>query len=79
MSTEKTWREDERPIVAARLSCYPYGIDGTFLSTDGWEFERFERNGEMAAVPFLRLKKGPVEIESSLRSFDWVEFAGADE
>jgi hypothetical protein len=74
---EDQWSTDERPIVAARLSAYPYGappFEGTFLAIDGWEFKRIFREGEMAAIPFLRMTKGEVVIETSLRSFDWVEF-----
>lgn len=68
------WSTDERPIVAARLSSHPYGSEGIFLAADGWEFQRLERNGEMASVPFLRMTKDGNSIEAALRSFDWVEF-----
>jgi hypothetical protein len=64
------WMQDRRPIVAARPT--EYGSD--ILAADGVTFERFERNGEMASIPYLRAT-GPIgTIEAPLRNWAWVAF-----
>lgn len=46
------WMADQRPILEAMLATQP--DDGVFYASTGITFERFERNGEMAAIPYLR-------------------------
>lgn len=67
------WTRDRREIVAAQLSAHPaYEV---LLAIDGWSFGRFERNGEMAAIPYLRATKDDATIEAPLREWDFVEFS----
>lgn len=73
MNASIPWSRDTRPIIAARLSSCPYRGDGVFRGVDGWNIERAEQNGEMAAVPFVRMTKGEVVIEARLSSFDRIE------
>ena len=45
-----------------------------FERKDGWSFERFERNGEMASIPYLRAMMGQTTVEAPLVRWAWVEF-----
>jgi hypothetical protein len=70
-----TWNRDVRPIVAAQ-SAYPGGEGGSVLLTiDGWSFERFERCGEMAFIPYLRATRNGYSVEAPLSQWPWVQFA----
>lgn len=66
--THDIWAQDTRPILAAAIT------GDIKLAIDGWEFQRFERNGSEAAVPYLRATKDGVSIESPLMNWQWVEF-----
>lgn len=68
-----TWRYDRRPILAARL----LDDEGDFNSTNGCEFERFERDGEMASIPYLRVTWKGRTTEAPLRNWAWVQFGEA--
>jgi hypothetical protein len=72
------WSADQRPIVGACLPSYEFG-GAILLASDGWEFERFERNGEMAPIPYLRATRlnGAI-LEAALREWSWVQFAQVD-
>lgn len=71
MGDRNLWSADKRPITAAHLSAHP---SGTLLAIDGFTFERFERNGEMAPIPYLRAERGTFCLEAPLVHWDWVEF-----
>jgi hypothetical protein len=58
------WISDRRPILAAQL------LDdqeaGAYTDDSGCDFERFERPGEMASVPWLRVRWRDTETEAPL-------------
>lgn len=70
------WTLDRRRI----LSAFPFAADDpcanstALRASEGWSFERFERNGEMASIPYLRATKDGESIEAPLRNFAWVRF-----
>lgn len=64
------WRNDERPIISARL----IGDEGEFTAAIGCVFERFERAGEMASIPYLRVTWRGLTTEAPLRNWAWVQF-----
>jgi len=66
------WMADLRLILAASLSDEREPL----LASDGFTFERFERSGEMASIPFLRaVNARGVAIEAPVRNWAWIEFS----
>lgn len=65
------WNQDQRPIIAAKLPAHPFDV---LLSSDGFVFDRFERNGEMASIAYLRATRNGFTIEAPLSAWAWVEF-----
>ena len=66
------WTLDQRPILSASLKGDP--DEGVFQSSSGIVFERFERNGHMAAIPYLRATAHGVTTEAPLENWNWVSF-----
>jgi hypothetical protein len=59
------WLSDRRPILAAMM------VDGTpepavYTDRNGCGFERFERPGDMASIPWLRVRYRETEVEAPL-------------
>lgn len=66
---------DRRPILSAMLPPDdPAEVPAPFQHKDGWTLERFERPGEMAMLPYLRVTKDGVTFEAPLSRFAWVSF-----
>jgi hypothetical protein len=77
------WMQDRRPIHSAVLG---HGQAGRFLTSHpaldgqigadrcGWTFERFERNGHMAMIPYLRATKEGATLEAPLENWESVAF-----
>ena len=67
------WALDTRPIRSALMeSNDPAEVACPMEAQDGWVFERFERNGEMAMIPYLRVTRGTVCFEAPLTHWAWI-------
>lgn len=74
--THPIWLDDTREIVGVRLS----GGD-SYASTYS-RFERFERNGEMAFIPWLRIigsQHDSLIREAPLSSVECISFRPSEE
>lgn len=73
-----TYLADLRPILSAfpmADASDPCANAFALRAEEGWVFERFERPGEMAMLPYLRATKDGVTFEAPLTRFAWVRFA----
>ena len=67
------WMLDRRPILSAQLKDDP--DQGLWRASNGIVFERFERNGHMAAIPYLRATANGLTTEAPLENWVHVTFA----
>jgi hypothetical protein len=58
------WTEDRRPIRSAYL--LDDNEPGVYTAQSGCDFTRFERPGDMASIPWLRVRWNDIEIEAPL-------------
>ncbi len=64
---------DRRPINEALLGSWDDGV--TFRASFGDKFQRFERSGEMASIPYLRVTHAEGVTEAPLTHFAYVQYA----
>lgn len=66
------WMLDRRPIISAMLRDDPE--QGEWRASSGIVFERFERSGHMAMIPYLRATANGLTTEAPLENWAWVTF-----